>query len=259
MGEGYELNKERRHGLTRGLLRLATFGCTVLAIVFLILLILSWNDHVQLWWATYREYLLDAQRQVEELDNKFYIIFTIWFLFIFKAFIPLYPLSLVVAATGAVFPVYFAVPINLIGIIIHYTLKYMYGKRLGQGAVNNIVQRSETIRVIMKTDDTGNPWLLVVFRLIPFFPVNPVSQLYGALGFTYWKFLLLSLLGYTPLLMSYTIVGKNIYNPLSAGFLLPLFVLSALGAIVSYAIRMLWFYTEKRRNKNGNINVKKES
>lgn len=182
------------------------------------------------------------------------------FLYAFKAFIPLYPLSLVCAATGAVFPVYIAVPINIAGMSLHYTLKYVFGKRLGPGGVNTILQRSETIRSIMKTDDAGNPWLLVLLRLIPFFPVNPVSQLYGSLGFKYWKFLLLSLLGYSPLLLSYTIVGKNIYNPLSAGFLLPLIVLSILGAIVSYTIRALWFYTEKRRSNNvKNNNVKRKA
>ena len=250
--EGTHLEKNRKRAIIRNLFRFATIGCAALAVIFTVLLILSWNDHVQMWWKTYQDYLLDAQKQVENMGSKMYLIFTVMFLFAFKAFIPLYPLSLVVAATGAVFPVYFAVPINIIGMTLHYTLKYLFGKRLGPGGVNNILQRSETIRAIMKTDDAGNPWLLVVFRMIPFFPVNPVSQLYGSLGFEYWKFLLLSLLGYSPLLMSYTIVGKNIYNPLSAGFLLPLIVLSVLGAIVSYAIRMLWFYTEKRRNNNDN-------
>ena len=248
--EGSALDKVKRHAVTRNLLRFATIGCAALAVIFAVLLVLSWNDHVQLWWKTYQDWLLDAQIQVEEMGNKGYLIFTILFLFAFKAFIPLYPLSLVCAATGAVFPVYFAVPINILGITLQYTLKYAFGMRLGPGSVNNILQRSETIRLIMKTDDAGNPWLLTVFRLIPFFPVNPVSQLYGALGFKYWKFLLLSLLGYMPLLMSYTIVGRNVYNPLSAGFLLPLIVLSVLGAIVSYTIRALWFYTEKRRKRS---------
>lgn len=182
------------------------------------------------------------------------------FLYSFKAFIPLYPLSLVCAATGAVFPVYFAVPINIAGMALHYTLKYVFGKRLGPGGANMIIQRSETIRSIMKTDDAGNPWLLVAFRLIPFFPVNPVSQLYGSLGFKYWKFLLLSLFGYMPLLLSYTLVGRNVYNPLSAGFLIPLIVLSVLGAIVSYAIRVMLFYTAKRRKNNvKNKNVKRKA
>lgn len=232
----------------------------MLAVAFVVLLVLSWNDHVQLWWKTYQDYLINAQMHVEDLGNKGYLIFTIMFLFAFKAFIPLYPLSLVCAATGAVFPVYFAVPINILGMTLQYTLKYVFGKRLGPGGVNTILQRSETIRSIMKTDDAGNPWLLVAFRLIPFFPVNPVSQLYGSLGFKYWKFLLLSLLGYSPLLLSYTIVGRNVYNPLSAGFLLPLIVLAALGAIVSYAIRVLLFYSAKRRKNNvKNKNVKRKA
>ena len=96
--------------------------------------------------------------------------------------------------------------------------------------------------------------------MIPFFPVNPVSQLYGSLGFKYWKFILLSLLGYSPLLFSYTIVGRNVYNPLSTGFLLPLIVLAVLGTIVSYGVRVLLFYSEKRRKSNvRNKNVKRKA
>lgn len=254
------VNRKKRRSLTIKLLNMFTVLCAVFAVIFIVLLILSGNDHVQLWWKTYQDYLATAEERVGEMGNKGYLIFTIMFLFAFKAFIPIYPLSLVCAATGAVFPVYIAAPINLLGMSLHYTLKYVFGKRLGPGGASLIIQKSETIRSIMKTDDTGNPWLLVLFRLIPVFPVNPVSQLYGSLGFKYWKFLLLSLLGYSPLLMSYTIVGRNVYNPLSAGFLLPLIVLSILGAIVSYSVKGLLFYSEKRRRENvKNKSVKRKA
>ncbi len=221
--------------------------------MLIILLIISDSERVQNWWQTYQDYLTAAQNRVEVTDSKGYLLFTIMFLFAFKAFIPLYPLSLVCTATGAVFPVYLAIPVNILGMSMHYSLKYALGRKLGPGGANVILKRNETIRTIMKTDDTGNPWLLVAFRMIPFVPVNPISQLYGSLGFDYKKFLLLSLLGYSPLLISYTVVGRNVYNPLSPGFLLPLIILAVLGAIISYVIKVCWFYSEKRRKKNGRI------
>lgn len=246
-----KLNNRKKIILKRSLLNVACVTFSVIALALIVLLILSGNDKVQYWWQTYQDYLAAAETKVEDLGNEGYIIFTLMFLFAFKAFIPIYPLSLVCAAAGVVFPVYFAIPVNIIGLSLHYTLKYVWGKRIGPGGVNIILKRNEAIRILMKKDGTGNPLLLVIFRAIPFFPVNPVSQLYGSMGFKYWKFLLLSLLGYSPLLCTYTIVGRNVYNPLSAAFLLPLIIVSVLAAVVAYALKILFYHTKKRGNKNG--------
>ena len=223
----------------------------IIALVLTVLLILSGNERVQFWWQTYQNYLTAAQQRVENLENKGYIVFTLMFLFAFKSFIPIYPISIICTVTGVVFPSYIAIPVNIAGMALHFTLKYIWGKRIGPGGVNIILKRNEAIRVFMKKDGTGNPWLLVLFRLVPCFPINPVSQLYGSMGFKFSRFLALSLLGYMPLLCSYTIVGRNVYNPLSAGFLLPLIVLSLLAAVVCYVLGVLLYYTKKRRrNKN---------
>ncbi|MBQ7596361.1 MAG: TVP38/TMEM64 family protein [Clostridia bacterium] len=185
------------------------------------------------------------------MENKWLLFLTLMFLFGFKAFWPLYPLSLVCAATGVVFPFYIAIPVNIAGMILHYTLKYIWGKRMGPGGVNLILKKNETLSRFIKMNDTGNPWLLVILRFIPFIPVNPVSQLYGSMGFNYGKFILLSLAGYMPLLCSYTLVGRNATNPLSAGFLIPLIVLAFAGSAVAYTISIILNYQKYRSEKNG--------
>ena len=228
-----------------------SFVSFLAGIAFVILLVLSHSESVQHWWQTYQDYLSDAQLKVEQLDDKVYIVMMLMFLFAFKAFIPLYPLSILCAISGVVFPVYIAIPLNMAGMSLHYTIKYVWGKRMGPGGANLILKKNETIRRIIQKDDVGNPWLLVLFRIIPFFPVNPVSQLYGSMGFKYWKFLILSLLGYMPLLCSYTIVGRNAYNPLSAGFLVPLMILSFLGSAVAYIISIGLNRSKNRSEKNG--------
>ena len=228
-----------------------SFVSFLAGIAFVILLVLSHSESVQHWWQTYQDYLSDAQLKVEQLDDKVYIVMMLMFLFAFKAFIPLYPLSILCAISGVVFPVYIAIPLNMAGMSLNYTIKYVWGKRMGPGGANLILKKNETIRRIIQKDDVGNPWLLVLFRIIPFFPVNPVSQLYGSMGFKYWKFLILSLLGYMPLLCSYTIVGRNAYNPLSAGFLVPLMILSFLGSAVAYIISIGLNRSKNRSEKNG--------
>ena len=58
-------------------------------------------------------------------------------------------------------------------------------------------------------------------RLFPCIPINSVSQLYGTSDIGYWKYLVVSLLGFSYKLFSYTIIGRNVYDPLSAKFMLP--------------------------------------
>lgn len=236
--------------IKRSLLHLASFVFFLIAIALIILLILSKSEQVQFWWQTYQDYLYAAQHRVETLENKGYLVFTLMFLFSFKAFIPIYPISIVCAISGVVFPVYIAIPLNLIGMGLNYTLKYIWGKKIGPGGVSIILNKNDAIRVFMEKDGKGNPWLLPLFRLIPLFPLNPVSQLYGSMGFKYWTYLLLSLIGYVPRLCVYTIVGQNAYNPLSAGFLLPLIIMSTLAAIATYLASVFLYYSKKRRKKH---------
>lgn len=214
------------------------------------LLFLSGNESVQRWWQGYQDSLTNAQIKVENMENKSILVLTLMFLFLFKAFLPLYPISLVCAVSGVVFPFYIAIPINIAGMALHYTVKYIWGKRMGPGGVNLILKKNETLRRFIKMDAAGNPWLLVILRLIPFFPVNPVSQLYGSMGFPFGKFLLLSLAGYMPLLCSYTLVGRNAYNPLSAGFLIPLIIIAFVSSAVAYIIHIILNYQKNRSEKN---------
>lgn len=239
---------------------LAALVLGLIAVALIIMLILSENTQVQRWWQTYQDYLDIVQQRVENMGSQAYLLFTLMFLFAFKAFFPIYPISIVCAATGVVFPFYVAIPVNILGMALNYTLKYVWGKRIGPGGVNVILKRNETIRIIMKQDGRGNPWLLGLFRLLPVFPSNPVSQLYGSMGFNYWKYLGLSLLGNLPLLTSYTIVGRHVYNPFSAGFLLPLIIISLFSAVVCYLAGLFFYYTKKRRKKNvRNKNIKKQT
>lgn len=195
------------------------------------------------------------------MGSEGYIIFTLMFLFAFKAFIPIYPISLVCAATGAVFPVYLSLPINVAGMVLNYTLKYIWGKRIGPGGVNLILKKNETMRIIMKRDGKGNPWLLVFFRMLPCFPTNMVSQLYGSMGTNYWKYIGLSLMGSAPLIISYTVAGRHMFDPFSAGFLVPLIIVFGMMSVACYLAGIVLYYKKKKRRKRNvrNQNLKNQT
>lgn len=225
----------------------------MLAVVFVILIFVSKNENIQQWYQTYQETLKMAEQGVEKMDNKASVFVVIIFLFAFKAAFPiyLYPLPALCAVTSTVFPAYLSIPINVLGLIVLYSIKFMWGTRVGASGVQAILQRSETVRFFIEKDGRGNPWLLPLFRLIPGIPINLVSKLYGAMGFRYRDFVLLSLIGYTPLLVSYTFIGRNVFNPLSTAFLLPFILLFALAAISLFALSTVLQKQTKRRRVNG--------
>jgi len=221
----------------------------ILTGVFIVLLIVSQNDVVRQSYQSYLDYLVSAEYKVAHMNDKFSVFLVILFLYAFKAVFPvyLYPLSAVCTITSAVFPAYFSIPINLIGLGLLYTIKYFWGKKVGATAVQSILNKSETVAYLIQRDGKGNPWLLALFRLVPGIPINLVSQLYGAMGFRYKYYLILSFIGYAPLLISYTFIGRNVFNPFSAAFLLPFVLLFLLLGTSMLATSKIVEIQSKRR------------
>lgn len=247
------MDKNKRDNNIVTLLRIAACICFVLCIVFIVLLVLSKNDDIQLWYSRYQEYLISAEYKVEHMEDKYSIFLLILFLYAFKAVFPiyLYPISALCAVTSAVFPSYFSIPINLLGLTTLYSIKYFWGVKVGSNAVQSILQKNEMVRYVVERDGRGNPWLLALFRLVPGMPINAISKLYGAMGFRYEYFLLLSLFGYSPLLISYTFIGRNVFNPLSTAFLLPFILLFLLVGTSMLAISKIVQIQSRRRKNNG--------
>ena len=243
---------KREHGLIK-LLQIVSIISFVLCVILIVLLVLSYNEDIQKWYSTYLEYLASAEYRVEHMSNKYSVFLIVIFLYAFKAVFPLYlyPVSALCAVISAVFPPYFSIPITLLGLTVLYSIKYFWGTRAGANGVQSILQKSETVRYLVERDGRGNPWLLALFRLVPGIPVNLVSKLYGAMGFKYEYYLLLSLLGYSPLIISYTFIGRNVFNPLSTAFLLPLILLFLLIAISMLAISKIIQIQSRRRKNNG--------
>lgn len=248
------INKKKKNSQSSAvkLLRLGSLLCFLLTIVFAVLLVLSGNEQVQNWYMTYQNYLLSAELAVKNINDKFAVFLVIIFLYVFKAIFPvyLYPLPALCTVMSAVFPPYCSIPMNILGLVCLYSIKYFWGTKTGSSGVQSLLNKNKTIQYFVERDGRGNPWLLVLFRIIPGMPVNLVSKLYGAMGFSYLKFIILSVSGYLPLLVSYTFIGYNLFNPLSAAFLLPFIIIFAFGTISMLSVSVVLRAQKKRRISN---------
>ena len=76
-------------------------------------------------------------------------------------------------------------------------------------------------------------------------PINSISGIYGSFDFGYGKFVLLSVIGFLPKLISFTFVGRNLYDPLSPGFLVPIMLLMFFSGISLLSVNGIWTTVEK--------------
>ncbi len=197
------------------------------------------------WYSAIQRQLLDLEQRIAALEQRWEFILAVLALFAIKSFIPIYPTSTVCFLTGVILPMYLSVPVNIIGFCILITIRYFCGKRFGAGSAWKMMSKMQRLRRLIRQDGTGNPALLIALFLVPGMPINSVSGIYGSFNFGYWRFLLLSVIGFMPRLISFTFVGRNVFDPLSSGFLVPLMLLAFFSGISLLSVNGVWTAVEK--------------
>gem|GEM_PF-66962 len=186
---------------------------------------------IQEGYLNFKQRMIELEESIAHFGNIGYMIVAILLLFALKSVITLVPISATCILSGFLFPFYLALIINVIGISILMSIKYYWGKKLGGGNISKFVKRYPTVLEILEHNGSGNPWILFVFRLVPSFPVNSISQLYGSMNFNFRNYLLISIAGFSLKLISFTIIGSNVYDPLSSAFIVPIIIILFISGI----------------------------
>ena len=227
---------------------LAAIACFAVAAFFIVWSFISKINFLEEKYQEYIVWLSELEYKVASIDNLWLLILVIMLLYFVKTAFPLYPISIICVATAMVFktPVSFA--INSAGMVLLFAVKYVMGTNTGGGNAQKLIRKSEFVRKLVESEGTGNPWVLFIFRLIPSFPVNSVSQLYGAMNFPFWKYVFISLLGYMPKMAFYIIIGRNVSNPFSLKFSLPMVLFAILSGFTFLAMRAAWDAVDKMKD-----------
>lgn len=219
-------------------------ACLVAAAALLVLIFLLRYEELWVWYKVYQQKLIEVETYIQSLEGwKF--VFAMLIVFIVRTFIPFLSVSGVCVLTGFVLPSYWALLVNLLGILVMVSIKYFIGMKFGSGNAWKLISKNESVRKIMERSGAGNKWMLFTLRLVPGFPLGSVSKIYGSMKFPYWKFLLLSAAGFAPKLISYTFIGTNVYDPLSTAFLMPIVVLLLISGVSLLSINMIWHFVER--------------
>jgi len=247
MNRRFTLTSRRRRSLVNmaGVLMLIGAGALVgfLAIIN--------NAQLQEWYMEYHHIMEQVRDRVMTLPDIWLILLAVILLYAVRSVLPV-PIFIMAFITGAYFEIYVSMMVNYAGLFVLFTIRYFVGRKLGGGAAEKLLHRQPDIHDYLENGRGSKGWILFIIRLIPNFALNPISQIYGAMKFDYTDFVLISLLGVTPKLFAYTVLGRNVAQqltlPFSPRFVYPaIAVLALLGTatlIVNYAMNK-----EKERKK----------
>lgn len=202
-------------------------------------------EHLWRWYEVVRYELAELEHRISLLDDKWLFVLVILLLFAVKSFIPIYPTSTVCFLTGAMLPMYFSVPVNIAGFAVLLSIRYFAGKGFGAGSAWKFIRKNNRLRRLIEQDGNGNSTLLILLRLLPVMPVNSISGIYGSLNFGFGRFLLLSTVGFLPKIISFTFVGRNVYDPLSPEFIVPIMLFAFVSGVSMICVNGVWRAVER--------------
>ncbi len=197
-------------------------------------------------YAVYIQFLSDLETRIASIRNYGIVILVILLLYFVKAALPLYPISILCVASAMVFRVPESLLLNLIGLALMFSTRYFLGENDGSPARDRLA-RAPLLDGILQSDSRSSPWLLLAVRMLPGIPLNTVSQIYGAMRFPYWEFILISEAGSLPKLLLYILIGRNVSNPFTLRFSIPLTALLIVTGAVFLTMSMVWDQVKQKR------------
>ncbi len=206
-------------------LNFVAFICFVLALALIILLRVFNHESFIRWYSKYVDTLASYEEWMLTYGATLTSVILILVNFFLKAAIPWFPIACICVASGVLFEWYYALLINLSGMVILFTAKFYWGRRFGGGNAEKILSKYETAYEFIDKSRLGSGVVLFFLRLVPCMPVNSVSCLYGSTDISYLRYIIISVVGYTYKLFSYTLIGRSVYDPASASFIVPLILL----------------------------------
>lgn len=153
--------------------------------------------------------------------------------FALKSLTVVFPLSILYLASGILFQPVIAVLISTVGLAITITIPYWIGKYSGKQAVQEICQKYPKAEIVAKYQKTNTFFACFITRIVGFLPCDIVSIYFGACDTTYLIYLAAGVLGSLLSIITTTLLGEKISNPLSVEFMIVLLcrILVSLGAV----------------------------
>ena len=145
------------------------------------------------------------------------------------------PLTALYVSVGAIYPYYIAVPLNIVGLVIAFTIPYLIGRASGSELMEHIEEKYPKVQKLVSYGHDNNLFASYMSRALVVVPGDIVSLAHGALRMPYRPYLLGSLLGVMPEMLVQTYVGGSLKD-LSIRSVIVMILLIAATMIFSFLI-----------------------
>ncbi len=166
-------------------------------------------------------------------------------LFALKSLSVFFPMLLLIAASGSIFPTFTsALIVNSIGVAVMLLIPYSIGHFAEREFVESLINKHKNADKLREIKSDNELFIAYFLRVINMLPCDLVSMFLGSTGFKLSKYMLGSFLGILPGLIATTLMGSSVSNPAS-----PKFWASVIVEIVFAAASTIWYYFYKKKKK----------
>lgn len=167
-------------------------------------------------------------------------------MFAMKSMSVVFPMLILIAASGSIFPNYFAaLLVNSLGVLVMITLPYLIGRYAEREFVEGLISKNPKADKLREIQSDNELFIAYFTRVINILPCDLVSMFLGSAGFSPAKYLLGSFLGIFPGVITTTLMGANVDHPKSPKFWAAVVV----EVVFAAASSTVYFFYKKRRKQ----------
>lgn len=211
-------------------LRRLSVGCFIGALLAVVVMLIIPLPQFQKQLSEINAWFTNIELFIARFD-KLAAVAVILFFFLVKTLVGFIPFSVLFIGAGLVFSPPIAVAVNVVGFSMLIGIKFLWGRKFGGGRFHKLLLKSQSLSDFMDFHGKGNKWMLVILRFVPVAPVGTVSRAYGATDMKISPFVFLSVVGFLPRLISWSIIGCNVFDPFTPAFLTPIAILLVISGI----------------------------
>jgi Uncharacterized conserved protein len=200
---------------------------SVLLLLIIVFLILKYRRHF------IHINLRDMRRYILSYGEFASLIFIV--IYSLKPILLVIPTSLMSILAGNIFGPHKAFLMSMIGCFGSGTVAFFLARFLGRSFVNKLL-KGKSMTLDSNIEKHGFK-IMLLMRLAVVFPYDPLSYASGLTKMKYRDFILGTLIGVFPEMITYSLMGKNIEHPFSHKFILPIVIVIVLAIVASYVYK----------------------
>lgn len=207
-------------------------------LIILLIIIISYivfkYEHIFMLRLRHHIHIKDIKRFILSYGKFSSICFVL--LYGLKPIVFIIPASFLSIMAGDIFGPFMALLLSMIGCFFAGTLAFFLAKFLGRSFVENLL-KGKALSLDQNIENQGFK-IMLLMRLSFIFPYDPLSYAAGLTKMKYRDFILGTLIGVLPEMISYSFMGENLQHPFSIRFAFPIIFIVIMALIGSYTYKL---------------------